>query len=161
MRFSIRTFVMSLLLFASSFHVTSALVLGIDLGSLFFKVALVKPGNPFTIVTNTASKRKTETAMAFNDENARQFAGDAKNLMTRKPLQTFTFARTLLGRNSTHPITRKVSETFLSHHTLVEDDTRGSLRIKNSLYDVRCVSNPYCFQSILFLSYDILYLSKN
>ena len=108
----------------------SGLVLGIDFGTSFFKVALVKPGSPFTIVTNTASKRKTETVVAFNSENTRQFAGDAKNLMTRKPLQTYQFARSLLGRNVTHPSTSRLSETFLSHHTLVADGPlHGEVRL--------------------------------
>lgn len=36
----------------------SAFLVGVDLGSANIKVALVKPGMPFQIVTNTQSKRK-------------------------------------------------------------------------------------------------------
>ena len=39
----------------------SANVIGFDFGSTFFKITLVQPGNPFQIVENTTSKRKTES----------------------------------------------------------------------------------------------------
>lgn len=38
---------------------TSANVIGFDLGNTFFKITLVKPGSPFSIVENTTSMRKT------------------------------------------------------------------------------------------------------
>ena len=37
----------------------SANVIGFDFGSNFFKIVLVKPGAPFTIVENVTSMRKT------------------------------------------------------------------------------------------------------
>ena len=44
--------------------VASANVIGIDFGTEFMKVALVQPGSPLEIVTNTVSKRKSETVVA-------------------------------------------------------------------------------------------------
>jgi hypothetical protein len=38
---------------------TSANVIGFDFGAQFMKITLVKPGQPFAIVENTASQRKT------------------------------------------------------------------------------------------------------
>lgn len=40
-------------------------VLGIDFGSQFLKMALVKPGTPFDIVTDEHSKRKLPTIVGF------------------------------------------------------------------------------------------------
>jgi hypothetical protein len=43
-------------------------VIGFDFGSTFFKITLVKPGSPFSIVENLTSKRKTETMMTIGNE---------------------------------------------------------------------------------------------
>eukprot|EP00903_Cladosiphon_okamuranus_P014439 g13397.t1 len=80
----------------------SANVIGIDLGVDFMKVALVARGKPLEIVTNTASKRKTEMAVNF-DRGERNFGSDAYALVSRKPKQTFTKMTTMLGRDLEHP----------------------------------------------------------
>lgn len=50
------------------------------------------------IVTNTASKRKTEMAVNF-DRGERNFGSDAYALVSRKPKQTFTKMTTMLGKS--------------------------------------------------------------
>ncbi|CAM9469770.1 unnamed protein product [Ascophyllum nodosum] len=88
-----------LLSFAPS---ASGNVIGIDLGVDFMKVALVARGKSLEIVTNMASKRKTEVAVNF-DRGERNFGSDAYALLSRKPKQTFTKITTLLGRDLEHP----------------------------------------------------------
>ena len=39
-------------------------VIGIDLGSEYFKVSLISPGKSFVIIENTMSHRKTPSAVA-------------------------------------------------------------------------------------------------
>jgi len=46
----------------------NATVIGFDFGSTFFKITLVKPGAPFSIVENLTSKRKTDTMMTIGNE---------------------------------------------------------------------------------------------
>jgi hypothetical protein len=77
-------------------------ILGVDLGSLFMKVALVQRGAPLEIVTNTHSKRKTETMILF-DANTRFYGADASSLVARKPLQTPMLMNIMLGRDAQHP----------------------------------------------------------
>ena len=60
------------------------------------QVALVARGKSLEIVTNMASKRKTEVAVNF-DRGERNFGSDAYALLSRKPKQTFTKITTLLG----------------------------------------------------------------
>lgn len=43
-------------------------VIGIDLGTEFLKIGLVKPGTPIDIVLNEQSKRKTESIVAFDGD---------------------------------------------------------------------------------------------
>ncbi|CAM9929756.1 unnamed protein product [Pylaiella littoralis] len=89
-------------LLAASTPSASANVIGIDLGVDFMKIALVARGKPLEIVTNTASKRKTEMAVNF-DRGERNFGSDAYALVSRKPKQTFTKITTMLGRDLEHP----------------------------------------------------------
>lgn len=60
------------------------------------QVALVARGKPLEIVTNSASKRKTEMAVNF-DRGDRNFGSDAYALVSRKPKQTYTKMTTMLG----------------------------------------------------------------
>jgi len=68
---------------------TVANLIGFDFGSSFMKATLVKPGSPFGIVENTASKRKTETMVTVGIEN-RLFGVDALMESSKYPLETFS-----------------------------------------------------------------------
>ena len=46
-----------------SISVLQASVIGIDFGTEFFKISLIRPGKSFVIIENTTSKRKTPTAV--------------------------------------------------------------------------------------------------
>ena len=110
----------------------AAMVLGIDFGASFIKVALVKPGRPFEIVTNIHSKRKTEGAVTmYNGE--RLFGGDTKNMATRKPTLTFQYSKTLLGRSADHPVVKAMTETEKGlglPYELVADEERNTVRVR-------------------------------
>lgn len=75
----------------------SANVLGFDLGSTFFKMTLVKPGAPFSIVENTTSKRKTDTMMTITPE-MRLWSADSFNSASRYPKTTFANIAGYLGQ---------------------------------------------------------------
>ena len=66
--------------------VSSQSIIGIDMGALYTKIALVRRGSPLSIVTNLHSKRKTETMILF-DEGSRFYGSDASSLIARKPLR--------------------------------------------------------------------------
>jgi molecular chaperone DnaK (HSP70) len=91
-------------------------ILGIDIGSLYMKVALVQSGHPIEIVTNLHSKRKTEQMILFdgsssstssssssNEQPQRFYGADAIALLQRKAHITPTSMTTMLGRNIQHP----------------------------------------------------------
>lgn len=84
-------------------------ILGVDLGSLYMKVALVQRGSPLEIVTNLHSKRKTEQMVLF-DSGARFYGADANSLITRKPHLTPQAMSVLLGRHTDHPIVQVLTE---------------------------------------------------
>ena len=86
----------------SSSVVDAKAILGIDMGSLYMKVALVQRGAPLEIVTNLHSKRKTEQMILF-DQGSRFYGADANSLLARKPTKTPAGMSVMLGRDDTHP----------------------------------------------------------
>lgn len=90
-------FVSSLLTCASA-----KAILGVDMGSLYMKVALVQRGAPLEIVTNFHSKRKTEQLILF-DQGTRFYGADASSLLARKPTKTPGSFSVMLGRDDEHP----------------------------------------------------------
>jgi hypoxia up-regulated 1 len=103
-----------------------AVVFGIDLGAEYMKVALVKPGTPFQIVTNVESKRKTEVMVGFNQDE-RVYAGTAGNLFSRKPHNTYAGIRRLLGRDLDHPIVQHIIDAEKLPNELIMNETSGRL----------------------------------
>lgn len=113
------------ILFASIFYASNGAIIGVDLGSKYFKVALVKPGTPFEIVTNVHTKRKTETLVGF-DEGERRFGGDAKTLAGRRPHLVFEQIPHLLGKNVNHPKVKALKKKYIAFEIGTNKD-RGSL----------------------------------
>jgi hypoxia up-regulated 1 len=77
-----------------------AVLVGVDLGSQYFKAAIVSPGKPFDVVHNTHSKRKTPTVVSFH-EKVRTFGDDAMASAGRSLPKTPMFFPFELGRNLT------------------------------------------------------------
>eukprot|EP00658_Telonema_sp_P-2_P041940 TRINITY_DN3004_c0_g2_i15.p1 TRINITY_DN3004_c0_g2~~TRINITY_DN3004_c0_g2_i15.p1 ORF type:complete len:548 (-),score=212.60 TRINITY_DN3004_c0_g2_i15:139-1758(-) len=80
-------------------------VLGIDLGTQFFKVGYKKTGM-FDLVLNEASKRKTSTAVAFH-EGERLLGDLAAGLKTKRPTNVATKFQRLIGRMFDDPQIQK------------------------------------------------------
>ena len=80
---------MAILSFITSNSLANANLIGLDFGSSFMKATLVKPGQPFSIVENTASKRKTETMVTIASEN-RLYGADAFLESSRYPKTLFS-----------------------------------------------------------------------
>ena len=85
--------------------VSSRAILGVDLGSTYMKVALVRPGKALEIVTNLHSKRKTETMILF-DNQQRFYGADASALLARKSPKTAMGLPLVLGRGDDHPVAK-------------------------------------------------------
>ena len=90
------------LLLSSVTYVSAKAILGVDLGSIYMKVALVQRGAPLEIVTNMHSKRKTEQMILF-DQGTRNYGSDANSLLARKPMKTPMGMSVMLGRDEDHP----------------------------------------------------------
>ncbi|OQD62815.1 hypothetical protein PENPOL_c011G00312 [Penicillium polonicum] len=97
-------FLIFLLSFAGPASAAGSAVLGIDIGTEYFKAALVKPGIPLEIVLTKDSKRKESAAVAFKPTREsdapfpeRFYGGDALALAARYPDDIYINLKTLLG----------------------------------------------------------------
>jgi molecular chaperone DnaK (HSP70) len=106
-------------------QLASADILSIDLGSQFFKVALVARGK-FDIVPNLQSKRKTPTAMSTKAK-IREFGDDALLAQAKSPSKVATSFRWLVGANvSSTPASTLYPSEFATPFTVSVDGDRQS-----------------------------------
>eukprot|EP00578_Thalassiosira_sp_NH16_P024911 CAMPEP_0181101292 /NCGR_PEP_ID=MMETSP1071-20121207/13671_1 /TAXON_ID=35127 /ORGANISM="Thalassiosira sp., Strain NH16" /LENGTH=966 /DNA_ID=CAMNT_0023184123 /DNA_START=90 /DNA_END=2990 /DNA_ORIENTATION=+ len=104
----------------------SKAILGVDLGSLYMKVALVQRNSPLEIVTNLHSKRKTEQMVLF-DAGSRFYGADASSLMARKPHLTPSQMSVMLGREADHPSVRVLGQERHHHFEPAYNETRSGV----------------------------------
>jgi hypoxia up-regulated 1 len=116
-------------------------LIGIDLGTEYFKVTLLKPGKWFSMVENLQSKTKTPTAIAFKDEE-RFFGADALAKRMRFPKQVFTFMHEYLGqRYNSEEINKFIEEFFVSYD--MEEDQEH----KTYIFKVKFNHDEYKFST--------------
>merc|ERR1719253_1290084 len=101
-----------------------AVLVGVDLGSQYFKAAVVAPGKPFEVVHNQHSKRKTPTTVSFH-EKIRTFGDDGLANAAKGLRKTPMFFMRELGRN----FSESSSE---SHHWLPQRFYPYSLGVNDS-----------------------------
>lgn len=104
--------------------VSQAVVIGFDFGSTFFKITLVKPGQPFAIVENTATKRKTETMITLLPDDARIFGADSYMEQSKYPKTSFHSLHRFIGMKADAP---ELPDTLKNNYVMTETaaDDRG------------------------------------
>ncbi|KAJ3330875.1 Hypoxia up-regulated protein 1 [Blyttiomyces sp. JEL0837] len=110
-------------------QVVSASVIGIDVGTDWLKVSIVKPGVPLDIVLNRESKRKTNALITLRD-GIRYFGTDATGLSSRFPESTFPALKSLVGRLYSDEIAAEYRGQF--GNGMIEDPERGTISFKLS-----------------------------
>jgi len=111
----------------------SANVIGFDFGSSFFKITLVQPGNPFQIVENTTTKRKTESQFTLT-KDVRWFGKDSFIGSTRFPKTTFSDLAGLFAVPYSQETVEKLALEKFILYDFVEDD-RGLIAVQTFSID--------------------------
>ena len=111
-------------------NVVQAQLIGFDFGSSFMKATLVQPGIPFSIVENTASKRKTETMVTIGDDN-RLFGADSYIEHSKYPMTTFAGIQRNFGQKFEDELVAKLKKERFITNEMVSDD-RGLIGWKIS-----------------------------
>jgi hypoxia up-regulated 1 len=135
-------FLVFLLSFAGPASAAGSAVLGIDIGTEYFKAALVKPGIPLEIVLTKDSKRKESSAIAFKPTREsdapfpeRFYGGDALALTARYPDDIYINLKTLLGlqfNDGADDIVKSYWNRFPALKLEAAPDGRGSVALRSN-----------------------------
>ena len=96
-------------------------MMGIDLGSEFFKVTVIKPGKPFMMLENLLSKTKTEEAVSLKDDEI-AYAYDALAKKAKAPANIFNFFSEFLGRRHNESFVKEYMEDFFQAYNISADN---------------------------------------
>ena len=96
-------------------------MMGIDLGSEFFKVTVIKPGKPFMMLENLLSKTKTELAMGLKD-NEITYAYDSLSKKAKAPANIFNYFSEFLGRRHNESFVKEYMEDFFQSYNISADN---------------------------------------
>ncbi|CBY19557.1 unnamed protein product [Oikopleura dioica] len=108
-------------------------VMSVDLGSEWFKVAIVKPGVPMEIALNKESKRKTPVAV-FMRNGERLFGSDAVTSGNRYPHNSYRYFPLILGKSIDDPAVKDFQQKF-PYYELVPTE-RNTVAFKHPEGDV-------------------------
>lgn len=79
---------------------STANLMGVDLGLGYIKVAVARPGKGLELVTNEQSKRKTPAAVGFTQEGERLFGDAAVAYAAKDPSRAILDGRSFIGECS-------------------------------------------------------------
>jgi len=96
-------------------------VIGFDFGSSFIKITLVKPGQPFTIVENTATKRKTESWITIT-EDERLFGADSFTESTKYPTTSYSQLHRFVGLEWNDDLIQEIKKRRFIVNEMEKDD---------------------------------------
>lgn len=110
---------------------TNGAVVGIDFGSEFIKVSLVRPGSTFHIVLDETSKRKIPAIVAF-DARERQFGNNALGLTVKKADSSYMFMQRLLGKKIDSPEVKEIQNRGYPYKFVEVPGRNGAVGIQHN-----------------------------
>ena len=96
-------------------------MMGIDLGSEYFKVTVIKPGKPFMMLENLISKTKTELSVGLKDDEI-TYAYDSLAKKAKAPANIFNFFSEFLGRKHNESFVKEYMEKFYQSYNITADN---------------------------------------
>ena len=96
-------------------------MMGIDLGSEYFKVTVIKPGKPFMMLENLITKTKTELSVGLKDDEI-TYAYDALAKKAKSPANIFNYFEEFLGRKHNESFVKEYMEKFYQSYNVTADN---------------------------------------
>lgn len=96
-------------------------LIGIDFGSEYFKVSMVKSGRPFSMVENIMSKTSTPNYLSFKD-NEVMYGSDALSKKIRFSEHIFHDVQAFIGKKYNDPSVKKFLEHNMTHFDVFQDE---------------------------------------
>ena len=112
---------------------TTCYMMGIDLGSEYFKVTVIKPGKPFMMLENLISKTKTELSVGLKDDEI-TYAYDALAKKAKAPANIFNYFSEYLGRKHDDLFVKEYMEKFYQSCNITADNETETITF-NFKYD--------------------------
>ena len=109
-----------------SFSQISCYMMGIDLGSEYFKVTVIKPGKPFMMLENLISKTKTELSVGLKDDEI-TYAYDALAKKVKAPANIFNYFAEYLGRKHDESFVKEYMEKFYQSYNITADNETDTI----------------------------------
>ena len=104
----------------------SSYMMGIDLGSEYFKVTVIKPGKPFMMLENLISKTKTELSVGLKDDEI-TYAYDALGKKAKAPSNIFNYFSEFLGRKYNDSFIKEYMDKFFMSYNITSDNETESI----------------------------------
>ena len=101
-------------------------MMGIDLGSEYFKVTVIKPGKPFMMLENLISKTKTELSVGLKDDEI-TYAYDALGKKAKAPSNIFNYFSEFLGRKYNDSFIKEYMDKFFMSYNITSDNETESI----------------------------------
>jgi len=105
------------------------IILGVDLGSDYFKMNILKPGKSFTMVENLQSKTKTPAGVTFKN-NERLFGSESLINKAKNSKQTLNFIDRFLGEKYGSTKAEQYIKDNFVNYDMFEDENRKSYQFK-------------------------------
>ena len=115
--------------------------MGIDLGTEFFKVTVIKPGKPFMMLENLLSKTKTELAVGLKEDEI-TYAYDALAKKAKAPANIFNYFSEFLGRKYNDSFIKEYMDKFFMSYNITSDNETESITF-NFKYNNNYQYNKY------------------
>ena len=112
---------------------TTCYMMGVDLGSEYFKVTVIKPGKPFMMLENLISKTKTELSVGLKDDEI-TYAYDALAKKVKAPANIFNYFSEYLGRKHDDLFVKEYMEKFYQSYNITADNETETITF-NFKYD--------------------------
>ena len=131
-------------------------MIGVDLGSEFFKVTVIKPGKPFMMMENLQAKTKTPNVIGLKD-NEITFDNEALAKKGRIPQNIFNFFSEYLGRTHDNIFVQNYLKDFFVAYNISSNNESQSIEFNlkfNNKDEKLTIEELYAmlFNHIKFLS---------
>ena len=122
--------VIPILFIIGIFPAINTQIIGIDLGSEFFKVSITLPqSNKFHMVENLQSKTKTNTAI-FLKNTDRIYESEVLNKKLKNPKNSFFYLSAYLGENKNSEKIEKFFKKYFYNYDYTFDNETAAINFK-------------------------------
>ena len=142
-------FVFSLFLFTNLFLAINSQMIGIDLGSEFFKVCITLPHqNKFYMVENLQSKIKTNTAIYLKNTD-RIYESEVLNKKLKNPKNSFLYLSKYLGEKNSENVDKYFKKYFYNYDYVFDNETNAiNFKVKFVNEEENIVETKYPLEAL-------------